>query len=719
MTCFCEVLEAATREGRIGYDIEFGKNGPHIMGFASRELLWGGAWDAALVKQMLACALDGKFLISAYSGITADRPETEEYTSVKTPLNIWSDNLLKFFLCHPNFAAAPGKDEDDDDAGALGLYNLWACTSMYLDTPNHKQCRGIKCSGPCPSFKKRPDCSVPAFEGEVYYCALDAWTGLLCDYALIDEMKKLEIPDATYNHLAARTEYCWRMQKKGVPVDHPFVQVFDAALKKKKLELFPFETRPCYSKPSKPRKDGSPGKPPKLLKKVEKVYLNAPFNPNAPKAANEWFESKGIILRDRGGKASMSKGIVVKKLNQLLKRYGAEFDTKANDVLWPEDVDVPEISEELELLIRVAQLKGGGKGLKSWFDDKYLKPRLLNASVNRIVHEAHPRVNTIGASTARLSGSNPNFMNIPKRGLMAAARNAIIAFPGCKLSKFDYSQGELRVCLWYAGSNPNDADGVFEQMVADAGPLYDRAAKLMSGTPRDVAKSVSHASNYCEGLSLRSASDTMNKTALAERKAGALIVYDGSEGRPVWKYRNKIVCFTGGNLAERLFGDRTRENRRLANDLRLQYFAGRPELIEWQMRLTHDTQWTRIMRSASGKIIRLLGTAEDDFKLGMAYMGQNGLAEYCQEVMERFGVRNDIANIQCHDELVFCDTPADWSNDDILHFYRPTVEPSKILEGFTCPTEIKAGRAWGETSFVGKLRYTGWPIDTDVPQLLV
>lgn len=322
-----------------------------------------------------------------------------------------------------------------------------------------------------------------------------------------------------------------------------------------------------------------------------------------------------------------------------------------------------------------------------------------------IHYRVHPRYNTIGACTGRLSGSNPNFMNIPKRGLMAAARAGVIAEAGFQLVKADYSQGELRICLWYAGSNPNEADGVFEQMVKDAGSQYDRAARLMNGTPRDVAKSVSHASNYCEGLSLRSPSEYSTKTAVAERDCGALIVYDGSGGFPVWKYRGKTVCFTGGNLAERLFGDRTRENRRLANELRLGYFAGRPELIEWQMKLTRDTESTRIVRSASGKLIRLLSNAEDDFKLTMAYMGQNGLAEYCQEAMERFDALDEVANIQCHDELVFCAVPLDWDNSRILEFFRPMVEPSEILPGFTCPIEVKKGPNWRDCELVGKLRH--------------
>lgn len=372
---FEQVIEAAEREGMLGLDLEFGARGPHIMAFSSRDLIWAGPWLPAWMRIALNGARS-KYLLSAYSGISADRVEIEDALGLTVPLERWSDPLLRFFLCHPNFAAAPGKEEDEDDTGALGLYNLWACSSMYLDVPNWKQCRGTKCAGPCPSFKKRADCSVPEFAGEVYYCGLDAWAGLLNDYALIEEMRRLAIPEKTYAHLAYRTAYCTRMTRLGVPVNLPFVRKFDSDLKKKKLDLFPFEERPMYGKPGKPKKDGSPGKPPKLLKKTEKVYLNAPFNPNSPKAAAAWFASRGINLKDRGGNPSMSKGIVLKKLNQILKRWGAEFDPKANDVIWPEGAEIPELCEEHELLLRIAQLKNGGKGTDSWYATKYIKEYL-------------------------------------------------------------------------------------------------------------------------------------------------------------------------------------------------------------------------------------------------------------------------------------------------------------------------------------------------------
>lgn len=69
-------------------------------------------------------------------------------------------------------------------------------------------------------------------------------------------------------------------------------------------------------------------------------------------------------------------------------------------------------------------------------------PRMLHPVTGRV----HTSFNQTGASTGRLSSSNPNLQNIPIRtDAGRAVRRAFIAPPGWQLISVDYSQVELRI----------------------------------------------------------------------------------------------------------------------------------------------------------------------------------------------------------------------------------------------------------------------------------
>lgn len=165
----------------LGLDLEFNsKTGkPSILGVATPRMCAAVPWteyDANFVS-----FYGGPYV--GHSVISADKPVWDKALGIETSLDDWEDSMIAYYLCNADFCQAPGKAEDADDAGALGLMNLWTMASLYTEVPQWKVCRGKACSGPCPRH-------------DVFgYCAVDAWAGLVSYLALRDEMKRKGIPE--------------------------------------------------------------------------------------------------------------------------------------------------------------------------------------------------------------------------------------------------------------------------------------------------------------------------------------------------------------------------------------------------------------------------------------------------------------------------------------------------------------------------------------------
>jgi DNA polymerase-1 len=72
--------------------------------------------------------------------------------------------------------------------------------------------------------------------------------------------------------------------------------------------------------------------------------------------------------------------------------------------------------------------------------------------VNPRTGRIHPTYHQIGASTGRLSATQPNVQNIPIRSADGVRiREAFVPAEGCKLLSADYSQVELRILAHYSG----------------------------------------------------------------------------------------------------------------------------------------------------------------------------------------------------------------------------------------------------------------------------
>ncbi|MEK9849868.1 MAG: DNA polymerase, partial [Candidatus Puniceispirillum sp.] len=186
----------------------------------------------------------------------------------------------------------------------------------------------------------------------------------------------------------------------------------------------------------------------------------------------------------------------------------------------------------------------------------------------------HTSFSMVGASTGRLSSSDPNVQNIPIRTAEGRQiRTAFVAAPGCKLISADYSQIELRLVAHVAGESSmieafqqgvdihaRTASEVFGVPLADMDGETRRRAKAINfgiiygisafGLARQLGISRSEASDYIKAYfsNFPGIRDYMERIKTAAREDGFV---ETLFGRRIY-----ISGFESSNQAMRGFAER-------------------------------------------------------------------------------------------------------------------------------------------------------------------
>lgn len=390
-----------------------------------------------------------------------------------------------------------------------------------------------------------------------------------------------------------------------------------------------------------------------------------PFNPNSPKQVIAYFKERGVAL---------------------------------SDCQRPTIIAAAEEHPRNRVLQRLSEYKMLGDGIDRWF-----APQALDETTGYYTGYVTPqgRVHPwLGfyTSSSRLMCSGPNLQNVPKRGVDPitgekfgdVVRRAIVADDGCYLLKADFQNAEGNVILALAGETRPPGD--FHEATAKRVGLKasDPLAKAF-GSVREAAKSITHASNYLEGLQLVGASSLNKPTLMREVACGARLVFDN------WKVGGRVVTFTGINLAKRAFGDASYVSRRRALDFLVSYYKAYPGVQKAQRRVLNEAIEGHGVRHPDGFWTALMGDLGDQAKTAMAITGSSPVATLTKRAMLNAHEDGRMrVSLQVHDELLF-NVPRSMSRVKALEHVRSYMEiESHGVPGLVLPIDAKAGPNWAQ-----------------------
>src|SRR5882672_1243274 len=550
----------------IGQDLEWDQNeNPTILGLSDGKNTLSVPWDEGLYQlKELAERKDIQWV--GHNFVSADLIVLERL-GIHIPLEQCEDTIILMWLCNPNLAKSSGKAalmEDENERRGRGFFGLGTMLSLYTDIWHYKDCRGETCKGPCPDHDKYA------------YNGIDS-LGPVLALPRLKQQARLRGVDKLYpmHRQLAYDLAC--IQDAGVRIDVPFV----------------------YSRDKHPlgSDDGS-SLDEKFRKAKDEIEVTLPFNPRSPKAVIGYFQEKhGIKLHD----------VQEATISELVDEMDASAPT------------------ELQSLLSFKEL---GNGVSRWFEPQYRNKNGWIEGYLDLSGYVHPRTILLTSST-RLAQSSPNMQNVSARrklpdgtSIKKVVRKAIIAPPGHYIVRADLSNGEGRAILYQAGYTdvPND---IHTWMVGQIGLREDEPFSQALGSARDASRSVTHASNYMEGLQLKTLSELRTPRIRKEIDEGARIVFWD------WNFRGKIVTFTGVNLAIRAFGSKTIENRRRALDVMTRYIDKTfPEIRTLQRRITKQIEKEGCIRPPLGYVLPSYDPrGEDQIKTGVAIYGQQPVAQ--------------------------------------------------------------------------------------------
>jgi DNA polymerase I-like protein with 3'-5' exonuclease and polymerase domains len=167
-----------------------------------------------------------------------------------------------------------------------------------------------------------------------------------------------------------------------------------------------------------------------------------------------------------------------------LRALGIEVDSSGVEILEPLKDQYPEVDLLLKWRKAVKFSQSFGESLLE--------------KINPVTGRLHPTFHQVGASSGRMSSSNPNFQQVPSRGDGARLRACVVAPPGKKLIVADYSAQELRILADLSGDE--NLLRFFEEEANLRDDIHQFTARLMFGVPeeQDIPKD------------LRSAAKTIN-----------------------------------------------------------------------------------------------------------------------------------------------------------------------------------------------------------------
>ena len=625
-----------------------------------------------------------KRLFVGHNIIRADCPALAK-DGIHIPLEQCDDTIIKFWLLNSCLCKVSNKSVLDDEEGerkGRGFMNLGTMLSLYTNLPRHKECREVshveektvdtgavyktgKRKGQ-PKTKKIKEaiveraCVGPCPEHNVFeYNGIDTLGPVLALPGLNYQLKlyNLESLYTLHMKLAALLQ---KIQDRGVPINLDYV---DNTLRHE------FNND----------KDRA--------REMIRPLLGA--KDISGKKTKEYFAANGINLFNTQ-EATIRELLEDRENTIVPDKYTRLADRKDGVEVWAREERriAPEVWSRLEAVLAYKEL---GNGPDRWFGNKYLD------KVSSKLAFVHPSLNFF-TSTSRMMCSRPNFQNVAKRRMDRATgenigkrvRRAVAGPEGQLLWKSDYSNAENRVFLKLAGYEvPEDVD--LHTWVMEIAEIKESDAFALSlGGAREAAKSIQHAGNYLEGLSLKTPQQLRSRKMIAERAAGALIVYED------WRFEGRIVTFTGINLARRAFRSATIANRVKALEIQEKYFGRFPKVRDLQQRITHQCENERMIRPPHGYKLDSYGFAEDRIKTAAATFGSQPVAHFTKLALLNAEELDLVPILQVHDELLFL-PPTSWSEKKIAGKIREAMYfETPEIPGLRLPLDISRGLNWAD-----------------------